>query len=213
MASPAALHSAGSSEWFTPSSVIEPARAVLGGIDFDPASCRVAQTLVQARRFCTWESDGLATVWPTVGSIWLNPPTPPRDWWVRLLQHITKTGQPALYLAYSFEQVQQSQVWARDEDVSSMLARGHSLCAPSARITYMRRAGDALAVRLEQRKKLKKAGAVISKALSREIDALRATAPDSLVKGDQPSHASFIVGINVDRGDFRRAFKSLGDCR
>jgi hypothetical protein len=213
MSTAEALHSAGSAEWYTPPSVIEPARAVLGGIDLDPASCRVAQTIVQARRLFTAQDDGLTKDWvPSTDSVWLNPPTPPAAWWVRLM-HECDQGRRAVYLAYSAEQVQQSQVWARREGVPSMFDRRHSICSPSTRITFLRRAGDALAARLAQRKKLLKAGTAVPKALAHEIETLRNTSADSLVRGDQPAHSSFIIGINVDRADFRRAFKSLGDCR
>jgi hypothetical protein len=62
----------GEMEWFTPSVYIEKARRVLGGFDLDPASCALAQEVVQARRFFTAEDDGLTRDW--AGAVWLNPP-------------------------------------------------------------------------------------------------------------------------------------------
>lgn len=65
-------HSSATNEHYTPSSVVEPARALLGGFDLDPASCLEANARVQARRIYTIEDDGLAQEWE--GLTFLNPP-------------------------------------------------------------------------------------------------------------------------------------------
>jgi ParB family chromosome partitioning protein len=62
----------GDPEWYTPAAYIEASRRVLGEIDLDPASTRIAQKTVKAKRFFSLESDGLAQKWK--GNVFLNPP-------------------------------------------------------------------------------------------------------------------------------------------
>lgn len=62
----------GMPEWYTPSEYIEAARAVMGSIDFDPASSDIAQETVQAAEYCTVDDNGLDADWS--GNVWMNPP-------------------------------------------------------------------------------------------------------------------------------------------
>ena len=61
-----------STEWYTPPEYIEATKAVLGGIDLDPASSIAAQEIVQADHYFTLHEDGLSQDW--YGTVYLNPP-------------------------------------------------------------------------------------------------------------------------------------------
>lgn len=111
-----AKHSMLSPERYSPSPVVEAARALMGGIDLDPASCAMANRTVRAARYITREEDGLAQEWH--GRVWLNPPGGKyRDkagksrglvpaFWRRLLEEM-RAGRvsEAVWLGYSLEQL------------------------------------------------------------------------------------------------------------
>ena len=138
MASPPVMHSNETNEHYTPPEVIEAARYTLGGeIDLDPASCALANTIVQARCFAF--KDGLDTDWTapdgSPATVWLNPPGGksdfetleplPRDengkqngpglstsavWWWKLLYEL-RAGhcKAAVFEAFSLDMFQAAQ--------------------------------------------------------------------------------------------------------
>lgn len=207
---PDVRHSAESSCWYTPLSIVEPARAVLGGrIGFDPATDEAANAVINARRVAFERDNGLAQRWGD--TVFLNPPTPPKAWWVKLMRHVNAGDVPrAVYVAYSIEQLQQSQHWAAESGLPSML--DFAVCIPRSRVTFMRTAADAIVAWHKAAVKLRARGKEPTRRQLTDLAALEAMAPRDLVPGEQPAHASAVVGVNIPRGEFAAAFSSLGRC-
>jgi len=65
-------YSSGDNEWYTPAQYIESALVVMGNIDIDPASSKIANAKIKAQKYYTLNNDGLSKKW--VGKVWLNPP-------------------------------------------------------------------------------------------------------------------------------------------
>jgi ParB family transcriptional regulator, chromosome partitioning protein len=114
-----ALLSSDSVEWYTPARYVEAARAVMGGIDLDPASCALANLTVQAAAYYDKARDGLRYDWP--GRVWLNPPyglhegkSSQEVWTARLLAQYAAgiTQQAVLLVSAATETAWFQRLWA-----------------------------------------------------------------------------------------------------
>lgn len=140
-----AQHSAESVEHYTPSPIVEAARAVLGGIDLDPASCELAQGVVDATAWYGPGSplgeDGLTEPW--LGRVFLNPPGGRAQitgcgtssnaalWWARLASSWQACEvEAAIFVGFTLEILRSAQAL----DVPQPL--DFPLCVPAKRIAF-----------------------------------------------------------------------------
>ena len=70
---PHVTRNTGNQEWYTPDAVLETVRDVLGKIDLDPATSKVAQKRVQAKKYYTVKDNGLMRKWKAK-TVFINPP-------------------------------------------------------------------------------------------------------------------------------------------
>lgn len=156
-----AKHSAASVEHYTPPEIVGAARRALGGeIDLDPASSKVANRIVRARKIFTKEQNGFRRQWE--GRVFLNPPgglcdgegrmLPPRQpgvkqppgtyegvqssaaaWHDRLCEQIAAGDvTDAVFIGFNLELVQTTQA-----DGRSPILEADALCFPRERLRFM----------------------------------------------------------------------------
>jgi ParB family chromosome partitioning protein len=131
-----ALHSKVTPEWYTPAEYVEAARAVMGGIDVDPASCALANETIKAARFFTKDDSGLSTPWP--GRVFVNPPGGlVREFWRHLVAgYIFGQVTEAIWIGYSLQQLQTLQT-----DGRGPASRADFICYPRKRIAFVNEQG------------------------------------------------------------------------
>ena len=114
-------------QWQTPTYVLDAARAAMGGIDLDPASCASANKRVGAASYFDPDTDGLAAAWPSGSRVWLNPPYATqliRAFVARALQH----DGPAILLTNNAT----STLWAQ-----RLLEGGAHVCCLRERVRFI----------------------------------------------------------------------------
>lgn len=135
---PIAQHSSASNEHYTPRQIVEAARTVMGGIDLDPASCRLANSIVRAKMFYTMGDDGLSRPW--FGRVFCNPPgnklgnrSHAQLFFFRAVeQWLTRAVEQVIFLAFNLELLRLSQA---DSKLPSVLR--FPLCVPSERLEFL----------------------------------------------------------------------------
>lgn len=126
----APLHSSDSDEWWTPRVVIDAARAVLGGIDLDPASSAAANRTVRATRYFDARTNGLQHRWS--GRVWLNPPFSQVALWAMRMAQAYETGELDAGLLL---------VAVRSDTAWWYTLRRYPVCFWAGRITFTRPSG------------------------------------------------------------------------
>ena len=117
-------------EWYTPADYIEAARRPMGSIDLDPATCEMAQTVVQADVYLTKLDNGLAAKWLRE-TVWLNPPYSNSQAWIdKLLREVDGVFvKQAIVLVNNATET----AWFQ-----SLLARSAVVCFPGRRLQFWR---------------------------------------------------------------------------
>ena len=85
----------GRDEWLSPPEIVFLVRYVMGGIDCDPASCKLAQTYIKAKVYYSKDEDGLTKRWN--GRVFMNPPYS-RALIGKFVQHLLTDGCVTEYI-------------------------------------------------------------------------------------------------------------------
>ena len=95
-----------SSEWYTPPWIVEVCSKILAlpRLRFDLDPCAGRHTTLASRGL---SEGGLEGVWS--GSVWINPPSPARPWWDRLMN---SDVEASAFAAYNVDQIVQSVRWS-----------------------------------------------------------------------------------------------------
>lgn len=210
-------HSSETVEHFTPPEVVDRVWRTLGRIDLDPASCALANELVEAESFHDRAADGFTREWG--GRVFLNPPGGLCDATGRPVYTATKkrrgcaeTGACGLAPGHQHEGV-----------TSSAKAWWYKLAREFAAGRVEAAVFLGFSVELMQSAQVGPPIGPSGKPLrtpldwtfcvpSRRLQFLVETPDGGFARGESPPHSSFIVCVG--RGDvvgrFRAAFESLG---
>lgn len=149
-------HSSENDCWYTPQAIIDAARTVLGGIDFDPASDMHGNARVHATTYYDEQANGIQQPWVFNATIFLNPPggemgpdgkmipkrkegegprkrgaSIPLLFWAKLMKHReAKALRGAIVVAFTLEQLARTQ----GHGVPCML--DFPTCVPAKRLRY-----------------------------------------------------------------------------
>ena len=145
-------HSSKSQEHYTPTHIVHMAKNVMGDIDLDPASSKLANKIINAKTWFGYKNNklinGLKRPW--FGRVFLNPPgglttkicpqlshmhkSYPMLWWAKLVaEYNKKSVSEAVYVAFTLEQLCHSQKMVYP-GILSMLE--FPICYPKKRIKF-----------------------------------------------------------------------------
>jgi ParB family chromosome partitioning protein len=118
--------------WYTPVEVIEAARATMGEIDLDPASCEFANRIVKAQQYYTREDNGLNLHLPWTGRVWCNPPyTLTKEFTIRLRNDYSNGRLRCAILLVN--------AWTESKWFQELL--GYPICFPKGRFKFYKEDG------------------------------------------------------------------------
>jgi phage N-6-adenine-methyltransferase len=127
-------HNSGENEWYTPVAYIEAARAVMGGIDTDPASCAQANATVKADKYYDSKADGLTKKWH--GRVFMNPP---------YAQPLIANFARAVAAKFSNKEITEAIVLVNNatetEWFNEMIKHASAICFPNGRIRFVNKEG------------------------------------------------------------------------
>jgi len=127
-------HNSGENEWYTPAAYIEAARAVMGGIDTDPASCAQANATVKADKYYDSKADGLTKKWH--GRVFMNPP---------YAQPLIANFARAVAAKFSSKEITEAIVLVNNatetEWFNEMIKHASAICFPNGRIRFVNKEG------------------------------------------------------------------------
>ena len=115
----------------------------MGSIDLDPASSRLAQTVVQAGAYLTRQEDGLALpTWPHQ-QIWLNPPYSNPGPWIEKAVAVHQAGVYGRQVIILVNNATET-AWFQ------MLLSSYPVCFPARRLAFWRHDQTGLTARQGQ---------------------------------------------------------------
>lgn len=185
-----ALHSHESPDWYTPATIVDAARTVMGSIDLDPCTDFEAQKTVKATRYYLPPEDGLLHPWE--GNVFINPPGGQVNvFWKKLMDSCV---DQFLWVGYSLEQLQTLQ------NVSDVIpqSKQFSMCIPKHRIAFVENA----AKREIRRKKF-----------LQKNDFFGFNSGKKFGDAVSPTHANYLTYGGPNKQKFVDVFLKFGWCR
>lgn len=115
-------------DFYTNQRIIEAARETMGGIDLDPATHPMANTVVRATQFYTVSTNGLQHPWP--GRVWVNPPFSQWEQWATKILTEVASGRASQLCALAAMRTVTARYFA------PMLEGCDAMCITKGRIPF-----------------------------------------------------------------------------